>query len=332
MASQYGKRTAFGGRRGIALLSVLWVLMLLGLMAATFTRTARTETKLARNLLEIAEAEALTTAGLHFTVARLVQPVTEGGWSLDGQIHSVRFHDGEFRVRIADEAAKIDVNVATADLLRALFVAAGQEGRDAAALADAVVDFRDPDHLRGLNGAEDDDYAAAGLPYDAKDGPIEFIEELNQVIGMPDGLYARIAPVLTVHTRQRVPSQITAPPLVIAAMRGTTLGQQSQGEIPAATGQSPEDAGAAASVAPGREAKTPGSEAEIDDAEAASGARSRLGLYAVRVEGRTPGGALIARDVVLLVARRGSTQSQILQWREARPALFAATLAGETPL
>ena len=329
MNSQDRKRTGlserFGGRRGIALLSVLWVLMLLGLMAATFTRTARTETILARNLLEIAEAEALATAGLHFTIARLVQPVTEGGWSLDGQIHIVRFHDGEFRVQIADEAVKIDVNVATVDLLRALFVAAGQDNRDAAALADAIVDFRDPDHLRGLNGAEDDDYAAAGLPHDAKDSPFQFVEELNQVIGMPDELYSRIAPVLTVHTHQRLPNQIAAPPLVIAAMSGKTLDQESQAEVPAASGQSPDDEGPAVPAGPG-------SETEIDSAEAVRGARSRLGLYAVRVEVRMPGGALIARDAVLRLTGRAGEQSQILEWRQARPALFDASDTGDPVL
>ena len=52
MHTQHTKKTGLsrklGGRRGIALLSVLWVLTLLSLMAATFTLTARTETKLAQ--------------------------------------------------------------------------------------------------------------------------------------------------------------------------------------------------------------------------------------------------------------------------------------------
>lgn len=302
-------------RHGIALLSVLWVLMLLALMAATFTHTSRTETKLARNLLESAQAEALADAGLHFTVARLVQPVSEGGWSLDGQVHAIRLDGGEFRVKIADESVKIDLNAATADLMRALFVAAGLDSRAAAALADAVVDFRDPDHLRGLNGAEDEDYAAADLPHDAKDSHFQVVEELKQVVGMTEALYAHVSPVLTIHTHQRRPSQRGAPPLVMAAISGEILDEANQGGIPASSGESLDDQGLAGPV-------DLGGDTEEGDSDAVRGARSHLGLYAVRVEGRTPDGALFAREVVLQLARRADVPARILEWRQARPVLF----------
>ena len=45
-------------QRGLALVTVLWVLMLLALIAASFTRTTRTEIDLTRNLIESAKAEA----------------------------------------------------------------------------------------------------------------------------------------------------------------------------------------------------------------------------------------------------------------------------------
>ena len=146
--------------------------MLLAVMAGTFTRTTRTETNLARNLLENAEAEALADAGVHLAAVKLEQPIVEGGWSIDGRVHAVRLGDGEVRVSIADEGGKIDLNLASEDLLRALFRAAGLDDRDGTALAAAIADFRDPDHLHHLNGAEDPDYSAAGLTHDAKDGPI----------------------------------------------------------------------------------------------------------------------------------------------------------------
>lgn len=304
------------GRRGIALLSVLWVLMLLGLMAATFTYASRTETKLARNLLESAKAESLADSGLSLTIAHLVQPVAAGGWLLDGQVHSGRLDGGEFRAKIADEAGKIDLNAATADLLRALFVAAGLDGGDAAGLADAIIDFRDPDKLRGLNGAEDDDYSAADLGHDAKDSPFQSVDELKQVIGMPAELYARIAPVLTVHTRQRRPNEAAAPPLVVAALSGRALDDMGQSETPGSSGQSSDDLGLA-------NPDDSRSDAERGDVNAVRGARSRIGIYAVRVEGRTSNGALVARDVVLRLTRRPDAPARILEWREARPILFA---------
>ncbi len=44
--------------RGLALVAVLWVLVLLSLVAAGFTRTIRTEINLTRNLIDNAKAEA----------------------------------------------------------------------------------------------------------------------------------------------------------------------------------------------------------------------------------------------------------------------------------
>ena len=59
------------GRRGIALVAVLWGLTLLALVAANFTRTTRTEVRLAYSLLESAKAEALAEAGVHRTILSL---------------------------------------------------------------------------------------------------------------------------------------------------------------------------------------------------------------------------------------------------------------------
>ncbi len=62
------------GQRGLALVTVLWVLMLLALIAASFTRTTRTEINLTRNLIEAAEAEALADAGVYQAIYALLHP------------------------------------------------------------------------------------------------------------------------------------------------------------------------------------------------------------------------------------------------------------------
>ncbi len=55
-------------QRGLALVTVLWVLMLLSLVAASFMATTRTEINLTRNLIENAKAEALADAGVYRAV------------------------------------------------------------------------------------------------------------------------------------------------------------------------------------------------------------------------------------------------------------------------
>ena len=64
--------------RGIALVSVLWILALLAIIAGSFTTDSRTNVKLAYNLVENAKARALADAGVNRAILALLQPQTEG--------------------------------------------------------------------------------------------------------------------------------------------------------------------------------------------------------------------------------------------------------------
>ena len=292
-------------KRGLALLSVLWVLTLLALMAANVTRTTRTEINLTRNLLEQTKAEALADSGVHWAAAKLSEPAEDGGWTIDRKIHRLRLEEGDVRVLIADEGGKIDLNAASRDLFEALFRALDQGLDESAALADAIIDFRDADSLRQLNGAEDDDYADAGLTHDAKDAPFEDVAELQQVLGMSVQLYKLVAPSVTVHTRQREPNPATAPPLVVAVLAGKTL-----------DGSGDDDAGSSETQANGGVVSGNG------DVPAVPGFRSRLNLYAIHAEGRTKDGAVFARDAVLRVTGGRNIPFQLLEWRQGKRKLF----------
>ena len=74
-------------KRGIALITVLWVSVLLSLVAASFTRTSRTEINLTRNLVEIARAEAVVEAAVNRAVIGLFNPPTQGGFRVDGTVY-----------------------------------------------------------------------------------------------------------------------------------------------------------------------------------------------------------------------------------------------------
>ncbi len=67
------------GRRGLALVTMCWVLVLLSLIAASFNRTTRTEINLTRNLIEAAEAEALANAGVYQAIYALLHPLKVRG-------------------------------------------------------------------------------------------------------------------------------------------------------------------------------------------------------------------------------------------------------------
>lgn len=219
--------------QGIALMMVLWVITLLTIIAVGLTTTQRMETALAANQVFGATFRAQADAAINFTALNLLtQPSVEaladkdsmesqGFWLPDGQPRLWRWGEQALEIRVVNEASLIDLNMADPGLLMALMKAAGVQEPDY--LVDAILDWRDPDDLHLVNGAEDEQYAAAGLPYGAKDGPFDSVEELGQVMGFDRELYQALAPALTVTSGQASPGVEFAPPLVQAALQGIGL-------------------------------------------------------------------------------------------------------------
>ena len=61
----HSRVTAAARQRGMVLVAALWVLLLLSMLAVSYSLTARTSVALARNVVGEAEAEALADAGHH---------------------------------------------------------------------------------------------------------------------------------------------------------------------------------------------------------------------------------------------------------------------------
>lgn len=225
MSDRRAHRTSPGRRhreRGLALISVLWTSALLATLAAGFGADTRTESRLARNRLENAKAEALADAGVHDAAYRLQRHEAEGLWRRDKTRYRFRLGGGAVRVEVADEEARIDLNQAPAPLLAGLIVAVGGDLEQAAALADRIVDFRDPDQEAAPLGAEDPDYAAAGLDHGARDAPFLTMEEMLLVLGMEPDLYDRLLPHLTLFSGSEGIDPLRASPTVLRAVPGMT--------------------------------------------------------------------------------------------------------------
>lgn len=205
---------------GIALIAVLWALVLLSVIAVGFLRETRGETALVRNAVESAKARALADAGIQRAILELYRDEVNTRWKADGTAYLWRFANGEVRIRIQDQAGRIDLNQAPAEILERLFVVAGAGDSEAAALADAVADFRDTNDLRRVNGAENDDYRAAGDLRGAKNAPFYHIAELQQVFGMTRALFERVEPAVTVHSDEATIDPLTAPAEALLALPG----------------------------------------------------------------------------------------------------------------
>jgi general secretion pathway protein K len=223
--------------RGAALLLVLWLVALLTALVGAYALTARMEALQGRVGSRGAMAQEIARAGMEYALVRVADRNPETHWQPNGRAYAWRFDGHEVQVRIIDETGKVDLNQAEAPLLSRLMQALGEPPDTGDALAAAIVDWRDADDLsQPVGGAEDDDYAAAGRPYGAKDAPFETIAELEQVLGMTPGLYARLAPFLTLYSGRGQPDATYAQGPVLVAMGMDATAWLAQREAAGAAG------------------------------------------------------------------------------------------------
>ena len=208
---------------GVALVLVLWVSVLITVVASSFIVERRTEALILRNALSLARAEAAADAGVYRGIHDMYRSDNAPErWKRDGSVQEWAFDSIPVRVEMRDESAKIDINTASEVLLRGLLTSSGLNDQDAAKLLDAILDWRDPDSLKRPNGAEEADYRDAGLTYKPANSAFQAIEELQLVLGMRPDLYRRLAPSITVFSRQAGVNPQLASREVLLAIPGLT--------------------------------------------------------------------------------------------------------------
>ena len=208
---------------GIALVLALWLTVLLTVLASGFAFSMRGEALAARNAISLAQARALADGAIERTAFELGRPRVADSWMPDGQLH--RWFDGNATIVVTavDEAAKIDLNAASDLLLKNMLITiGGMEEPAVTALVDAIADWRDADDLRRPNGAELPEYRAANLKYGPTNAPFETTGEVARVLGMTAEVFRRIAPVVTVYSRQPGINPATADRNVLLALPNAT--------------------------------------------------------------------------------------------------------------
>ncbi len=211
-------------QRGIAIVIVMWAAVILTVIAGSFIMERRTETMIIANSVALARAQAAAAAGVTRAIAEAYRndPTALDSWKRDGAPHDWSFDGFAVRVEMRDESAKIDLNTASEALLRGLLVSTGLNEEEVNHLLDAIIDWRDPDIFKRPNGAEEADYRAAGLTYVPGNAPFQALEELQLVLGMRPELYRRLAPSLTVYSRQPGVNPQVASREVLLAIPGLT--------------------------------------------------------------------------------------------------------------
>jgi general secretion pathway protein K len=102
---------------GIALLSVLWMLLLLSALAATSVYVSRTNAILVHRSLELAQAQAAADAAIVDAISKLSDELQLRHSPVDGIARPWTFEGTEVMVSVSNEAGRIDVNAADDDLI-----------------------------------------------------------------------------------------------------------------------------------------------------------------------------------------------------------------------
>jgi len=205
-------------QRGLALVLVLWTMTLLAVIAGSFAYSMWTGTFVTRNAVDIAQARSLAEAGVQRAILALLDPDPARRWAGNGSVRAWSFGGGVLAISVRDEAGLIDLNGAPATLLDGILRVGGIPQAARPRLVDAILDWRDADHLNHPHGAEDKAYRVAGRPYAAKDAPFEAVEELQLVLGMPAAVFEKLEPFLTVYSGQGGVNQSAAPREVLLAL------------------------------------------------------------------------------------------------------------------
>jgi len=240
--------------RGVAFILVLWVIAMLSILLGSFAMIARTENLQSRHLFDTTRARYAAEAGLNLAIYELRKSDPALRWIGDGRPYTFAYGDAEIEVRITDDSGKIDLNTAAQSgnttMLAGLFSARGVEQADAEALAEAVIDWVDPDDLSQPNGAEIDDYEAAGLSYGPRNAPFDTVSELQQVLGMNYALYEKLEPSLTIYSGRADPSTAFASAETLQAMYPDASLEELQLLVEQRQALAPGDLGVAGLVAP----------------------------------------------------------------------------------
>jgi type II secretory pathway component PulK len=218
------RKSASRRRKAIVLVAVLVVITILSLAAYQFAELMTAEEKAADTFKRAAQARASADSGVHYAAALLANPDAftntlssnpfnnPGAFQgtvvlpndqprLQGRVSIVSpLIPGEmatlggqaYRYGVIDESGKINLNV----LLK--WDPTGQKGHDLLMqlaqqypdlnltedIVNSILDWLDPDDNPRDNGAESDYYQTLTPPYNAKNGPLDSLDELLLVKGV----------------------------------------------------------------------------------------------------------------------------------------------------
>ena len=206
--------TRLRDRRGVAMLVALWLVVGIAVVTLEFAFNGRERRAFGLGAADRAHGSAAALGAFAITRARLEQALRTGPQSQAGAIGRLRSADAWLdvdsiysgsvtvdsmvvTVDALDLGTRVNVNTLSETELRTLFSNLLGDFVKAAALAQAIADWRDPDDIPRVQGGERDEYLKAQLLRLPANQGFRDIEELLDVKGMTQDVYALVSPYLT---------------------------------------------------------------------------------------------------------------------------------------
>jgi general secretion pathway protein K len=222
---------------GFILIAVLWIVAALATLASIFSvYLANTAVFLSLNDNTI-QSEALVYAGLELTAYAVSAPKPAANLpataprdpnSLPPPTHGTfnfRMGRANVAVNFITEAARIDLNLASTQVVANFFAGLGIQRQEAQQYAERIEGWTLKPRPRSTfaTPSQDDEealYRAAGRSYSPRGGPFAHIDELSLVLGLPPAIVERAKPFLTIYGGSSQIDVLDAAPEVLAAIPG----------------------------------------------------------------------------------------------------------------
>jgi general secretion pathway protein K len=224
-------------RRGVALMTALFLVVAIAAVAAQFSLDARERRSLGLNAADRGMQRALAGGALKLVQAKLdyamrTMPAPRGNIAMlrssDPWLGVDSLYSGMYQVdsqpvyvKATDLGTMLNINDLSEDELKTFFAFVLNDYVAADGLAQCVMDWVQVGDMPRLHGAKRADYIKAGLLALPAYGPFRDIQDLQFVKGMTPELYAKVSPYLTTLGAGLV-NLNTAPAPVLKVLPGMT--------------------------------------------------------------------------------------------------------------
>lgn len=203
------------GEDGFVIVAVLWILTALATLAMVYSIFVSNTALALTGATDRVQTDAAFRAAIEMTCHRILNGDAGPGV---GRI-ALRVGSVDITATYVSEAARIDLNFASRDLLAGLMTGFGEDPAKAASYAARIVAWRTK-----VTGTEMDEeanlYRTVGLTYLPRRAPFPHVDELWMVYGIPAFVIARMLPHVTVYSGRAGINLAEASEQVIAALPG----------------------------------------------------------------------------------------------------------------